>query len=97
MRISLGNGPPRRISTFLAGLAVFAWWGAWGWFVYVAPSRLNPDPALDRVHAWPDHGTYVYLSRAEDLALKATGIGTLVLFLSAVVIESRGRRPRVGE
>ncbi len=66
--------------SLVAGAGVAIWMGAWAAFSYVAPFRSRPDPSLGRVYGWPNHGTYVYLSRSEDLALNVVMVAMPVLF-----------------
>jgi hypothetical protein len=77
----------KKVEKLLGGVAVAAWLCAWAVFAYIAPSRRNPEPARDRVHAWANHGSFVYLSRSEDLTLKATIAAATVLFVCSVIVD----------
>jgi hypothetical protein len=80
----------------LISMAVAAWLGAAGAIVYLSTSRGTPVPELGRVHLWWNHGARIYLSGAEDMAMKLAMVGAGVLFLCAVYIDRRfdpwGRR-----
>jgi hypothetical protein len=69
--------------------AVAAWLGAVGMLVYLSTSRVTPEPSLGRVHLWWNHGGRIYLSGAEDLAVKGGMIAAAVLFACALIIDRR--------
>ena len=71
----------------LAGTSVAVWTVALATFQFVATARANPNPKQGRVIGWPNHGSFVYLSRAEDAALTTAMVIAVVLFVAAVVID----------
>jgi hypothetical protein len=89
----------RRVAKVVATAAGIGWVLALAIFLYIAPSRSHPDPSRNRVHRWPNHGSYVYLSDAEDLALKLTMGSAVALFVLAVIIDRRfgGNREQRGQ
>jgi hypothetical protein len=55
----------------------------------MGPSRRAPDFAAGRVFGWANHGAFVYLSRREDIMVKAAMALAGVLFVLGAWIESK--------
>ena len=79
----------RRVLTVMGWTSVAFWCGALGFIVYMAPIRQAPDVAAGRVYGWANHGACVYLSRSEDLLVKAAMALAVVLFVTVALIEHK--------
>jgi hypothetical protein len=78
------------LSFWLAWL--FAVWLAMNYFGFHRPR--NPIPAEGRVYPFNDHGTLVYLSRAEHLLVDLWFCYVLIGILIMVIAKERGWDPQ---
>jgi hypothetical protein len=79
----------KRLLTVVGIVSIASWCGALGFIIYMAPTRRAPDLATGHVYGWANHGTYVYLSRCEDLVVKAAMALAVVLFVTGAILEHK--------
>ena len=74
------------VSILLVRGSVILWVCTWLAFMYLSAVRVRPQPQLGRVFGWANHGSWVYLTRHEVLALKAIFVVAPVLFACGAII-----------
>lgn len=65
------------------GTAAFIWWldGS-----YLPKCPRSPNPLTGQIHLYNDHGTIVYLSRAQEIAAYSGGLAFLTMICVCILV-----------